>query len=439
MYYNIFKVEKQVGECIFVEYIKMSEEELKKELELTKKKLEEISKQKLALDLSRGKPSKEQLELSMEMLSEIDANSVLDSDCGTDCRNYGMPDGIPEARRMMAHIMGTHSSNTMVMGNSSLTLMYGVISHAMVHGIMGEKPWYEVKNRKFLCPVPGYDRHFAITEHFGFELINVPMRDDGPDMDIVEELVKDEDVKGIWCVPKYQNPTGVTFSDDVIKRFASLNPAARDFRIFWDNAYCVHGFDSSDEIVDIISECEKNSNNDMVYEFCSTSKVTFPGSGIAAVASSPANLNDLRSFLKFATIGPDKINQLRHVRYFKNTAGIKAHMKKHAKLLQPKFELTNRILTEELGEFGVAEWTNPSGGYFMSFNSLFGCANEIVRRCAESGVKFTPSGATYPYGSDPENKNIRLAPSFASIEDIETAVKVLSYHTKIVSLEKILK
>lgn len=422
-----------------MEYINLSREDLKKELEKTKSKLEEISSQKLSLDLSRGKPAKEQLALSMDMLSAIDANSILDSECGADCRNYGMPDGIPEARRMMAHMMGTHSVYTMVMGNSSLTLMYDIISHAMVDGILGEKPWYEVENRKFLCPSPGYDRHFAITEHFGFELITIPMKKDGPDMDMIEELIKDESVKGVWCVPKYQNPTGITFSDDVIRRFAALKPAAKDFRIFWDNAYCVHSFGSDDEIIDIISECEKNSNNDMVYEFSSTSKVTFPGSGIAAVASSPANLNDLRSFMKFSTIGPDKINQLRHARYFKNSAGIKAHMKKHAELLYPKFELTDRILTEELGGLGIAEWTNPSGGYFMSFNSVLGCADEIVRKCAESGVKFTPAGATFPYGHDPENKNIRLAPSFASVEDIEPAVRVLSYHTKIASIEKILK
>lgn len=423
----------------FLEYSKMNQKELENELELTLKKLAKTDEQNLKLDLSRGKPSREQLELSMEMLSVVNAGSILDSECGADCRNYGIPDGIPEARRIMAHMMGTHSAYTMVGGNSSLTMMYDIVSHAMTDGILGEKPWYEVKNRKFLCPVPGYDRHFAITEHFGFELINVPMLSDGPDMDMVEELIKDDTVKGIWCVPKYQNPTGITFSNEVVRRFAALKPAAKDFRIFWDNAYCVHGFgEKSDEIIDIISECEKNSNNDMVYEFCSTSKVTFPGSGIAAVASSPANLNDLRGFMKYSTIGPDKINQLRHVRYFKNSAGIKAHMQKHAALLKPKFDIANKILTEELGGLGIAKWTNPSGGYFMSFDALYNCADEIVRRCAESGVKFTPSGATYPYGSDPDNTNIRLAPSFAEASEIEPAIKVLSYHTKIVSIEKLL-
>lgn len=422
-----------------MKYAKCSREELEKILEAERARLEEINGKNLKLDLSRGKPSADQLELSMDMLSTVEAGSVLDSECGTDCRNYGMPDGIPEARRLMAHMMGTHSAYTMVMGNSSLTIMYAVISHAMTHGILGEKPWYEVKDRKFLCPAPGYDRHFEITRHFGFELITVPMKEDGPDMDMVEELVRDGSVKGIWCVPKYQNPTSITFSDEVVRRFAALKPAAKDFRIFWDNAYCVHGFDGSDEIPDIIGECEKNSNPDMVYEFSSTSKVTFPGSGIAAVAASPANLNDIRGFLKYATIGPDKINQLRHARYFKNSAGIKAHMQKHAEMLKPRFELCEKVLKEELGGLGIAEWTNPTGGYFMSFDSLPGCADEIVRRCAESGVKFTPAGATFPYGRDPEDKNIRLAPSFAAMDEIEPAVRVLACHTKIVSIEKLLK
>lgn len=417
----------------------MSKEELEEELEAVKKKLESVNEQNLRLDLSRGKPSNEQLALSMDMLLTLNPSSVLDSECGTDCRNYGMPDGIPEARRLMAHMMGTHSVNTIVCGNSSLTLMYDIISHAMTDGLLGEKPWFEVKNRKFLCPAPGYDRHFAITEHFGFELITVPMKADGPDMDMIEELIKDESVKGVWCVPKYQNPTGVTFSDEVVKRFAAMKPAAKDFRIFWDNAYCVHGFDKNDEILDIISECEKYSNNDMVYEFCSTSKISFAGSGIAAVASSAANLNDIRSFMKFSSIGPDKINQLRHARYFKNAAGIAAHMQKHAKLLKPKFELTEKVLSEELGGLGIAEWTYPGGGYFMSFDSLPGCADEIVSRCADSGVKFTPAGATFPYGCDRENKNIRLAPSFAELGEIEPAIRVLSYHTKIVSIEKLLE
>lgn len=422
-----------------MEYAKCSREELEKILEAERARLEEINGKNLKLDLSRGKPSADQLELSMDMLSTVEAGSVLDSECGTDCRNYGMPDGIPEARRLMAHMMGTHSAYTMVMGNSSLTIMYAVISHAMTHGILGEKPWYEVKDRKFLCPAPGYDRHFEITRHFGFELITVPMKEDGPDMDMVEELIRDGSVKGIWCVPKYQNPTGITFSDEVVRQFAALKPAAKDFRIFWDNAYCVHGFDGSDGIPDIIGECEKNSNPDMVYEFSSTSKVTFPGSGIAAVAASPANLNDIRGFLKYATIGPDKINQLRHARYFKNSAGIKAHMQKHAEMLKPRFELCEKVLKEELGGLGIAEWTNPTGGYFMSFDSLPGCADEIVRRCAESGVKFTPAGATFPYGRDPEDKNIRLAPSFAAMDEIEPAVRVLACHTKIVSIEKLLK
>ena len=423
-----------------MDYKKADASELAFEKEKSIKRLNEYTKSGMSLDLSRGKPSGEQLELSLKMLDVLDHRSILDSENGMDCRNYGGPDGIPEAKRLLAHIMGTHSANTIVGGNSSLTLMFQVISHGMTDGICGGTPWQEVKGRKFLCPVPGYDRHFAITEHFGFELVPVKMNEDGPDMDDIEELVKDEKVKGIWCVPKYQNPNGIVFGDEVVRRFANLKPAADDFRIFWDNAYCVHSFDGEcAEIPDIIEECRKAGNADLVYEFCSTSKITFPGAGISAVASSPANLIDLRSFLKYATIGPDKLNQLQHARFFKSSTGLRSHMKKHAAILKPKFNAVFETLDKEFGDTGIADWTKPTGGYFLSFNTLPGCASKVVKMCADCGVKFTPAGSTYPHGIDPEDKNIRLAPSFATVEEITKAITILSLCTKIVSIDKIMK
>lgn len=400
-------------------------------------KLNRILEQGVSLDLSRGKPAPDQLELSLGMLDAVDSRSVLDSENGQDCRNYGGLDGLPEARRLMAQMMGTHAANTMIGGNSSLMIMYQLMSHAMVDGICGEAPWQTVENRKFLCPVPGYDRHFAITEHFGFEMINIPMLPTGPDMNRIEALVShDPTIKGIWCVPKYQNPTGIVFSDETVRRFARLKPAAKDFRIFWDNAYCVHSFDGEPaEIPDILAESEAAGNPDIVYELTSTSKITFPGAGISALAASPANLIDIRRFLQYATIGPDKLNQLRHARFLKNPAGLRAHMQRHAALLRPKFETVQRVLQEELGDSGIAEWTKPSGGYFVSYNTPQGCASEVVRRCAACGVKFTPAGATFPHGIDPEDRNIRIAPSFASVSDIETAVRILAICTRLVDQE----
>lgn len=417
----------------------MNAGELFGEAEKCRQELEKL--RGISLDLSRGNPSKEQLALSLKMLDVLDHHSVLDSENGQDCRNYGGLDGIPEAKRILAHMMGTHSVHTIVGGNSSLTLMYQLVSHGMTDGICGGTPWQEVKDRKFLCPVPGYDRHFAITEHFGFEMIPVPMHDDGPDMDMIERLVSsDASIKGIWCVPKYQNPTGVVYSDETVRRFAALKPAAADFRIFWDNAYCVHCFSGEcATIPDIIEECEKAGSADLVYEFCSTSKISFPGSGISAVAASSANLIDIKSFLKFATIGPDKLNQLRHARFFRSSAGIRAHMKKHADILRPKFEKVLEVLGSQLDGLGVADWTKPTGGYFISFNTLPGCRRAVVAMCAEYGVKFTPAGATFPGGYDPDDRNIRIAPSFAELSDAETAVTVLALCTRIVSAEKLLR
>ena len=422
-------------------YKDMTREELFAEKEKLEAMYQDYKGQNLALNMSRGKPSASQLDLSKGMMDVLRSDSNLTCEDGTDCRNYGVLDGIPEAKRLLAGMIGAKPEQVIVYGNSSLNVMYDSVARCMYEGVLGGKPWALQGKVKFLCPVPGYDRHFGITEHFGVEMINVPMTPDGPDMDMVEKLVSEDPlVKGIWCVPKYENPTGIVYSADVVRRFAALKPAAEDFRIFWDNAYCVHNFDGKcAEIPDIISECDKAGNSDLVYEFCSTSKITFPGSGISAVASSPANLIDIRAFLKFATIGPDKINQLRHARFFRNSAGLRAHMKKHAAIMKPKFDAMYKVLNEELDGLGIAEWTVAKGGYFASYDTLPGCARAVVEMAAEHGVKFTPAGSTYPHGNDPQDSNIRLAPSFATVEEIESAVTVLALCTKIVSIDKMLK
>ena len=421
-------------------YQEMSQRELQREYRKLSAAYREMEQQGLHLDLSRGKPSPEQLELSRKMLDEVNSGSVLDSVDGTDCRNYGGLDGIPEAKALLAGMVGCRPEQVIVGGNSSLTLMFDILSHAMIDGLLGGTPWCQVPNRKFLCPVPGYDRHFAMTEHFGFELVPVPMLADGPDMNLVERLVReDASVKGIWCVPKYQNPTGVVFSHEVLERFANLKPAAKDFRIFWDNAYCVHDLypDEAEPLPDILSLCEQAGSPDLVYEFCSTSKAAFPGAGISGVAASAANLIELRRVWKFATIGPDKLNQLRQARFFRNTAGLKAHMARHAELLRPKFERVEAILKEDLARSGAGSWTEPKGGYFISFDTLPGCAARTVELCKKAGVKFTPAGATWPCGRDPEDRNIRLAPSYASVEEIEAAVHLFTICVRLAALESL--
>lgn len=421
-------------------YQEMSQRELQREYRKLSAAYREMEQQGLHLDLSRGKPSPEQLELSRKMLDEVNSGSVLDSVDGTDCRNYGGLDGIPEAKALLAGMVGCRPEQVIVGGNSSLTLMFDILSHAMIDGLLGGTPWCQVPDRKFLCPVPGYDRHFAMTEHFGFELVPVPMLPDGPDMNLVERLVReDASIKGIWCVPKYQNPTGVVFSHEVVKRFANLKPAAKDFRIFWDNAYCVHDLypEEVEPLPDILSLCEQAGSPDLVYEFCSTSKAAFPGAGISGVAASAANLIELRRVWKFATIGPDKLNQLRQARFFRNTAGLKAHMARHADLLRPKFERVEAILKEDLARSGAGSWTEPKGGYFISFNTLPGCAARTVELCKKAGVKFTPAGATWPCGRDPEDRNIRLAPSYASLEEIELAVRLFTICVRLAALESL--
>lgn len=425
-----------------MQYNDMSKEELLALKESLNKEYAEAKAKGLALDMSRGKPSAKQLDVSLGLLDTINSSSDLKTLDGTDCRNYGVLDGIPEAKKLMADMMGTTPDHVIVYGNASLNIMFDQISRAYTHGILGNTPWCKLDKVKFLCPVPGYDRHFAITERFGIEMINIPMSESGPDMGMVEEYVSnDASVKGIWCVPKYSNPQGYTYSEETVKRMAALKPAAEDFRIFWDNAYVIHDLydDNKDEIADIISECEKAGNPDMVFEFASTSKVSFPGSGIAALATSANNIADIKKQLTIQTIGHDKLNQLRHVRFFKDINGLKEHMRKHAEFMRPKFEAVESVLEEELGGLGIGSWTEPKGGYFISFEAMDGCAKAIVAKCKEAGVKLTGAGATFPYGKDPKDSNIRIAPSFPTPEELKQAADLFVLCVKLVSVEKLLE
>ena len=422
-------------------YSDMSKEDLLTLKEQLDKEYADIKAKGLALDMSRGKPSADQLDLSMGLMNVLSSDSDLKCETGVDCRNYGVLDGIAEAKQLLADMMEVPKDNIVIFGNSSLNIMYDTIARSMTHGVMGSTPWAKLDKVKFLCPVPGYDRHFAITEHFGIEMINIPMSESGPDMDMVEQYVNnDETVKGIWCVPKYSNPQGFTYSDETVKRFANLKPAAKDFRIFWDNAYVIHHLydDKQDEILDIISECEKAGNPDMVFEFCSTSKVSFPGSGIAAIASSETNIADIKKRLTIQTIGHDKINQLRHVKFFKNVDGIKAHMEKQADLIRPKFELVEKIFSDELASRGIGTWMHPLGGYFISFEAPEGCAKEIVSKCKEAGVVLTGAGSPFPYKKDPKDSVIRIAPTYPSLAELEQAANVFVVVVRMVAAEKFL-
>lgn len=422
-------------------YKEMEKEELKRELESLKAEYEKFSQEDISLDMSRGKPGTDQLELSMGMLDVLNSKSDMVSTDGFDCRNYGVLDGIPESKKMMAAIMGTSMDNVIVYGNASLNIMYDAISRSYTHGVLGNTPWCKLEKVKWLCPIPGYDRHFAITEHFGIEMINVPMNENGPDMDMIEKLVaEDETIKGIWCVPKYSNPTGISYSDEVVKRMASLKPKAEDFRIYWDNAYAVHHLyaDKQDEILDIISECEKAGNPDMVYEFASTSKITFSGAGVAAMATSKANIDSIKKQMTIQTIGYDKINQIRHVKFFNDFDEIQAHMMKHAELMRPKFQAVIDMLESELKPTGIGQWTNPLGGYFISLDIMEGCAKKVVNMCKNIGMVLTGAGAPFPYGKDPEDKNIRIAPSYATPEELTKASKILIVCVKIAAIEKML-
>ncbi len=424
------------------EYRKLSKEELLSLKAQLTKDYEDVKGKGLKLDMSRGKPATAQLDMAMDFMDVLNSGSDMKTEDGVEVRNYGVVDGIPEARKLMGDIIGVPAENVIVCGNGSLAIMYDAISRSMTHGVGGCTPWCRLDKVKFLCPVPGYDRHFAITQHFGIEMISVPMTPQGPDMDMVEKLVaEDEAVKGIWCVPKYSNPQGYTYSEETVKRFAALKPAAKDFRIYWDNAYAMHHLyeDRQDELPEILSLCEQAGSPDMVYEFCSTSKIIFAGAGVGAIASSKANLDEIRKSMSIQTIGYDKINQLRHVRYFKDINGVVQHMKKHAVLMREKFEAVLSVLDRELSGLGIGEWTNPNGGYFISFEAMDGCAKAIVAKCKEAGVVLTGAGAAFPYKKDPKDSNIRIAPTFPTLEELVTATDLFVLCVKLVSVEKLLE
>lgn len=423
-------------------YQEMSKEQLLQEKTALEAEYAKIKEMGLSLDMSRGKPAAEQLDLSMGILDTVDAKSVVKSENGTDLRNYGVLDGIPEAKKLIGDMVGAKPENVIVYGNSSLNIMYDQIARAEIFGICGNTPWSKLDKVKFLCPVPGYDRHFAITEEFGIEMINIPMTEDGPDMDMVEQYVNnDAAVKGIWCVPKYSNPEGVVYSDETVRRFANLKPAAADFRIFWDNAYVVHHLyeDNQAQILNILDECEKAGNPDIVFQFCSTSKVSFPGAGIAAISASAANIADIKKRLTIQTIGHDKINQLRHVKFFKDLKGVEKHMMKQAALIRPKFEMVEKMFTEEIASRGIGSWMNPLGGYFISFEALEGCAKKIVAKCKEAGVVLTGAGSPYPYKKDPKDSVIRIAPTYPSMDELKEAAKVFTVVVRLVSVDKLLE
>lgn len=414
------------------EYKMMSKQELLSEQEALLKRFEEYKAMGLKLDMSRGKPSKEQLDLSMDMLKPIDY-----TENGFDVRNYGLLDGIQSCKELFAQLLDVDAKNVLVGPAASLNLMYDYICQCYCEGVLGSTPWSKLDSVKFLCPVPGYDRHFTILEHFGIEMINVPMTAEGPDMEVIEELIKDESVKGMFCVPKYSNPQGITFSDETVKRLALMKPAAKDFRIIWDNAYCVHDIkDEGDELLNIFKV--DGVNEDMIIEVCSTAKMTFPGAGVSALAASDANMKQIKNRLNCQTISYDKMNQLRHVRFFKNLDGIKAHMKKHAAIMKPKFDMVIDHLENELGGLGIASWLDPKGGYFISLDVMDGCAKRVGELCKEAGVTLTTVGATYPYFNDPKDSNIRIAPSLPPVAELDTATQILCVSVKLAAIEKLL-
>ncbi|MDF2988871.1 MAG: putative transcriptional regulator, GntR family [Eubacterium sp.] len=421
-------------------YSNLSKSDLQNEIVNLEKRYNTFKDQKLKLDMTRGKPCSEQLDMSAEIL-DIPSKELRKAADGTDTFNYGVLDGLPEAKALFAEMLGVDKAEIIIGGNSSLNLMYDSIGRAMSLGILGGTPWSKLEKVKFLCPSPGYDRHFAICELFGIEMIIIDMKQDGPDMDAVEKLVAEDDsIKGMWCVPKYSNPDGITYSDAVVDRLAALKPKAGDFRIFWDNAYCVHHLsDKPDELKNILTACKAAGNDNMVYIFSSTSKISFPGAGIAMMASSVENLNSIRKSLTIQTIGHDKINQLRHVKYFKNIDGISSHMKKHANILKPKFDIVLEILENELGGKGIASWNKPNGGYFVSLNTLDNSAKDVEKLALEAGVVLTKAGATYPYGKDPRDRNIRIAPTLPPVEELKKAIEILSVSVQLVSARKALE
>lgn len=415
------------------DYTKMTKDELLAERAELLKRFEEYKAMGLNLDMSRGKPSKEQLDLSMDLLKPIDY-----VDDGFDVRNYGILDGIPSCKRLFAELMEVNPNNVIVGPSASLTLMFDYICQCYTEGVLGSTPWCKLNEVKFLCPVPGYDRHFTILEHFGIKMINVPMTLEGPDMEFITEQVKDEAVKGMFCVPKYSNPQGITFTDEVVEQIAALKPAAKDFRIIWDNAYCVHDIkENGDTLANIFEILPKYNNEDMVIEVCSTAKMTFPGAGVSALAASDSNIAQIKARLNCQTISYDKMNQLRHVKFFGDLNGIKAHMKKHAALMKPKFDMVIEHLENELGGKGIASWLDPKGGYFISLDVMNGCAKRVGELCKEAGVTLTTVGATYPYGDDPNNSNIRIAPSLPPVEELDLAAQILCVSVKLACIEKL--
>lgn len=422
-------------------YLSATREQLESEHSLLRELYNEIKSRNYSLDMSRGKPGADQLDISEALLTVLSENKDCYTENGTDCRNYGIVDGIPEAKKLFADILEVSPDKVIVGGNSSLNLMYDSIVRGLLYGVSEESdPWIKQGKIKFLCPCPGYDRHFGICESLGIEMIPVDMTSTGPDMDTVERLVaSDALIKGIWCVPKYSNPEGVTYSDETVKRFAALKPAAKDFRIFWDNAYIVHDlYDESDKLLNIIEECEKAGNPDMAYVFTSTSKVSYPGAGVAAVASSVSNINYAKGIMGIQTIGYDKLNMLRHVKYFGNADGVKAYMKKHAEILRPKFNIVLDTFARELSETGVAQWLSPKGGYFISLNVIDGCAKRVIELCKDAGIVLTGAGAAFPYHNDPRDRNIRVAPSYPECKDLQAAVDVLCVCVRLAAVEKLL-
>lgn len=415
-------------------YQKMTDAQLDAAIVELERQAADLRALNLKLDMARGKPSPEQTALSKPMLDLLSADSDL-SDQGVDADNYGAPDGLPSARALAAELLGVDAANVSVMGSSSLNIMYDCVEHGYVHGIGGERPWCQQGEVKFLCPAPGYDRHFTVTESFGIKNVPIPMREDGPDMDVVREYVeKDATVKGIWCVPKYANPTGITYSDDVVRAFAALKPAAPDFRIFWDNAYAVHTFEGEgDELLNIFDALAEAGAENLVYEFASTAKVTFPSSGMAWVTASPADMAELRRAFAAMRVSPEKISQLAHVRFLKDAAGVAEHMKRHAALVAPRFALVEKKLTAGLGALDCATWTHPKGGYFVSFEGPEGSAKAVVSLAKELGVTLTPAGAPWPYGNDPRDTNIRIAPTYPTLDELGQALDVFVVAVKLVS------
>lgn len=420
-------------------YNEMSRDELVSLKNKLEKEYEEIKSLGLSLDMSRGKPGADQLDLSVDMLNVIVNADDCKADNGFDCRNYGVLDGIPECKQLFADMLQVDAKNIIIGGSSSLNLMYDYLNQCMYLGVAGCEPWSKQGKVKFICNVPGYDRHFAITEFFGIEMISVEMDDNGPDVEKIAELVKDQMVKGMFCVPKYSNPTGVTYSDEKVRALASLKPAAKDFRVIWDNAYIVHELtDTPDKLLNIFDACKEFGTEDYFVEFTSTSKITFPGAGVSAVAASDKNIVEIKKRLNFQTISYDKLNQLRHVKYLKNIDGVKAYMQKHAEIIAPKFQIVLDMLASEIKPLGIGKWVEAKGGYFISYDTVGSSAKRIGELCKDAGLVLTTVGATYPYGVDPEDKNIRIAPTFPSVENLKKAMEVFCLCAKLAAIEALL-